>query len=291
MYTSRQCGEETTMMRLTTESRRSLREELARRFNDDELRTLCVDIGLDYPDLSSNSIAGRSREVVLACERRSLLDKLLQACELERPTVPWSGILQYEALQPGTKNSPQGVYSSAHELPPYSSWSTYSSCGGLGSRILIERLPDRRDYSVRLRAFENESVGIEKLIDLLQGRFEFSYKIEHKAPRVPNVFFYAIPLREPSGLKPSYRPYVEVQSDIPDDPRNAFSPFRQRVVPPLGHYADGRWHEGELEFDLRDIALAHHVVFAPRINEGSSYASPGEVSIRNVRIVALGGSL
>jgi hypothetical protein len=275
------------MMKLTVESRSGLRRELAMRFNNDELETLCADIGLDYPDLSSNSIVGRSREVVLACERLGFLDKLVRACELERPNVPWSGILQYEASHSGTKSSPQGVYSSAHELPPFSSWTTYSSCGGLGSRILIEHWPDRKDHSVRLRAMENESVGIEKLIDLLQGRFEFSYKIEHKAPSVPNVFFYAVPLQEPPGPKPSYRPYIEVGSAMPDDSRNAFSPFRQRVVCPLGHYADGKWHEGKLEFDFRDIALAHHVVFAPRLNEGSPYANPGEVSIGDVRIMAL----
>lgn len=271
------------MRALTIESRARLRREIAMRFSDDELKTLCSDLGLDYENLPASARVGRARELVLCCERMNLLDELVEACQSERPAFPWSEIVHHEPLGSRKTGRLQGVYSSAHEVPPFASWSSFSSCGGIASRIHIEVLSDDgRDCGMGIRAMDRESVGVEKPIALLQGKFEFSYRIMHQAPDAPNVFFYAIPLRQPRG---SYYAYLEVGSDTPDDSRNPFSPFRQRVVPPLKHYADSMWHGSELEFDFRDIPSAYYVVFAARINEGSPYVHPGEVMVKDVCIL------
>lgn len=274
------------MNALTVDSRAQLRREIALRFSDDELKTLCFDLGLDYEDLPANARAGRARELVLYCERTNLLDELVAACQSERPALPWLEMVRYEHLTSGKTSLLQAVYSSAHEVPPFTSWSSFSGCGGIAFRIHIKLLPgDGKGHAMRIRAMDGESVGVEKPIALLEGKFEFSYRIVHQAPDSPNVFFYAIPLQEPEG---SFYSYIEVGSDIPDDARNPFSPFRMRVVPPLKHYGDGEWHSCEMEFDFRDIPSAYYVAFASRINEGSPYVHPGEVLVRDLRILAPG---
>ena len=66
-----------------------LRRLLGRHFNEDELRELALDLGLDYEDLAGDSKRAKVRELVLYFERRQLLDELVEAVKERRPLLGW----------------------------------------------------------------------------------------------------------------------------------------------------------------------------------------------------------
>ena len=50
------------------------------------------------------------------------------------------------------------------------------------------------------------------------------------------------------------------------------------------HVADGKWHQGELEFDFRGLGAGHSVL-APRINEFSPKKGAGEYLLDDVEVL------
>lgn len=64
-----------------------LRDALKERFNEDELRTLCSDLSLDYEALSGESKSRKADELVNYYERRGKLDTLIAAVKAARPDV------------------------------------------------------------------------------------------------------------------------------------------------------------------------------------------------------------
>jgi hypothetical protein len=68
---------------------RKLLQELKKHFNEDELRSLCFDLGVDYEDLQAQGKAGKARELILYQERRGDSDRLIDRCRELRPTISW----------------------------------------------------------------------------------------------------------------------------------------------------------------------------------------------------------
>ncbi len=66
-----------------------LRQNLVDSFSDDELRTLCFDLGVDYDTLPSGGKEGTARELVAYLERRRRLLDLIDLCRQRRPNVLW----------------------------------------------------------------------------------------------------------------------------------------------------------------------------------------------------------
>ena len=64
-----------------------LREKITRRFSDDEFRTLCFNLGIEYHDLAGEGRAGKIRELVAECERQVRLDELERKCADLRPDL------------------------------------------------------------------------------------------------------------------------------------------------------------------------------------------------------------
>jgi hypothetical protein len=60
-------------------------EWLAAHFNEQELRTLCFKLGIDYDDLVAQGRENKARELVTYMARRSRLDELIAAIQRERP--------------------------------------------------------------------------------------------------------------------------------------------------------------------------------------------------------------
>lgn len=63
----------------------ALRETLTARFSEDELRTLCFDLGFDYESLPGQGKAGKAREIVAHMDRRGDLAQLADYCRGARP--------------------------------------------------------------------------------------------------------------------------------------------------------------------------------------------------------------
>ena len=67
-----------------------LRKNLISYFDEEELRTLCSDLGVDYDSLRGEGKAAKARELVTYCERRGCIPKLLRKCIELRPNASWS---------------------------------------------------------------------------------------------------------------------------------------------------------------------------------------------------------
>ncbi len=67
--------------------RTELRDFIDRYFDDNELRELCFDLGIDYENLPAVGKSARARELVTFCERHGRLTELDAACRRLRPNA------------------------------------------------------------------------------------------------------------------------------------------------------------------------------------------------------------
>jgi len=71
-------------------ARGQLRRNLVDSFNEEELRTLCFDAGVDYEVLIGQGKLSKSREIVAYFEHSGRLDELVEICRRLRPNVLWN---------------------------------------------------------------------------------------------------------------------------------------------------------------------------------------------------------
>lgn len=69
------------------DKRRHLRKTLCDRFSQEELRTLCFDLCIDYDNLSGEGKEAKARELVAYLERRGELEHLIAAVRRERGDI------------------------------------------------------------------------------------------------------------------------------------------------------------------------------------------------------------
>lgn len=69
----------------------NLRQNLAKHFNIDELRTLCFDLGIEHENLPETK-DGMARELVAYCERTGKIPELVAQCRTLRPNVSWEEV-------------------------------------------------------------------------------------------------------------------------------------------------------------------------------------------------------
>ena len=69
---------------------RELRQQLEAAMDDEELATLCYDLGVDYENLKGNNKQARARELLLHCERTGKLSELTELCRAMRPNLTWN---------------------------------------------------------------------------------------------------------------------------------------------------------------------------------------------------------
>ena len=77
--------------------RTKVRQDLTDHFNEEELRTLCFDMGLDYESLPAQGKAGKAREIIAQVERNGAITKLIEQCRRLRPDVHWTGMPEMES--------------------------------------------------------------------------------------------------------------------------------------------------------------------------------------------------
>ncbi|MBK7916512.1 MAG: hypothetical protein IPJ94_09660 [Chloroflexi bacterium] len=69
--------------------RAQLQHMLHQAFNLDELAGLAMHFGITTDDLRGDTLAAQVQELVLHCERRGLVNRLLELCRNERPDMSW----------------------------------------------------------------------------------------------------------------------------------------------------------------------------------------------------------
>jgi len=71
-----------------------LRQTLASRFDEGELRTLCFYLEVDYDDLPGEGKSNKARELVAYFERRGQVSELVKIGKQSRPDIPWGDVLK-----------------------------------------------------------------------------------------------------------------------------------------------------------------------------------------------------
>jgi hypothetical protein len=69
-----------------------IRETVAERFNEEELRTLCYDLDVDYESLAAVGKGGKARELLAYLDRYQRLDELLTLVKQQRPDIDWASL-------------------------------------------------------------------------------------------------------------------------------------------------------------------------------------------------------
>ena len=67
----------------------TLLQRLNRAFSDDEFRTLCFDLGVDYDSLPGEGLDGKQRELLLFLQRNGRLPELINLLRQKRPNFNW----------------------------------------------------------------------------------------------------------------------------------------------------------------------------------------------------------
>jgi hypothetical protein len=71
-----------------------LRQILAGRFNDDEIRALCFDLGIDYDNLPGEAKERKVTELIGSAKRHNRIDDLLRVVKDSRPDIDWDLLLR-----------------------------------------------------------------------------------------------------------------------------------------------------------------------------------------------------
>ncbi len=82
-----------------------LRQNIVTSFSLDEIRSICMDITINYEELSGETLSARAGSLVAYCQRRQLLTMLISRCaELRKHLDWWDGL---DAYKVGTAVSEQ----------------------------------------------------------------------------------------------------------------------------------------------------------------------------------------
>ena len=170
------------------------------------------------------------------------------------------------------------LYDSDSERSAFSSWIRYASEGAASTHFRPSREnAEGTDRSFMMRATDTEAVGINKSPPVLSGAVAFEYQVTEPRTHGWHIYFAMIPMQQ------SQHGLLEVGADVPVNPRNKRSPYRNRVFVPADQYGDGRWHTGHMAFDFHGLPTASYSIFAPRINEGVDEPRAATLPVRSVR--------
>lgn len=73
-----------------------LRPMLTTRFDESELRILCLELGEDYENLPPGGKAGKARELVRYLDRRNHISELVETGKRLRPDISWPEVASDE---------------------------------------------------------------------------------------------------------------------------------------------------------------------------------------------------
>lgn len=93
-----------------------VRRILTEYFSEDELKTLCFDLGIDYENLPGEGKEAKSRELIAYCERCGRLLELMEVGEQLRSNVSWKDELERESLESQLRHNlpPRGEFVGRH---------------------------------------------------------------------------------------------------------------------------------------------------------------------------------
>lgn len=102
-----------------------LHQALSQRLDEEDLRTLCFYIGVEYDTLRGEGRAGKARELIKYLDNRKQISRLLRVGENLRPDIPWSDLAEamqsipteaQDTLPEKSAESPKGAESISQQI-------------------------------------------------------------------------------------------------------------------------------------------------------------------------------
>jgi hypothetical protein len=129
-----------------------LRDQLVEYFDEGELNNICFDLNIDPQTLPGETKQDQAREMIIYCQRRGLMEKLIARCRELRPNVSW----EYTA-------SPRQTIPQAAELKrKNTSWILIGMVGVvviLGGLAIVNLIQGNQSSSLPSKA---DSVGVSQ---------------------------------------------------------------------------------------------------------------------------------
>jgi hypothetical protein len=197
-------------------NRVALRQALTRHFNEEELSTLCFDLGIDYESLEGKGKEAKARELIAYYERRGLTRELEAKVRALRPRIPTHPQGQIsDFLLKGYPNLDELIRKSsririlASSLSStssryYDAFSTFLQQGGTLKVLVSDTTPEVLAMQVYRSASLKDAEAIKGLIQghigmvkALAKRTGFSGSFQFRS--MPYLPPYSIALFEPSS--------------------------------------------------------------------------------------------
>jgi len=93
-----------------------LRQVLSDYFSEEEIRTLCFDLSVDYDDLPATGKANKVRELVIYLDRRNRIQDLESAVRRQRPNIPWDDASEPSAEPSSSQTQARGYFTRVRYL-------------------------------------------------------------------------------------------------------------------------------------------------------------------------------
>lgn len=179
-----------------------LRQLITEYFDDDELRTLCFDLSVDYESLPSMGKAGKARDLVAYMQRNGRLQELIDVGKRERPFLEWpslppatGALVDTTWVDWGDAPDTSLFFGRADELATLHKWVLADQCrlvavlgmGGIGKSAFTAKLGQQvadQFEAVIWRSLRNAPPPAELFAELI--RF-FSRNVEQNPPEEPRL--------------------------------------------------------------------------------------------------------
>ena len=170
-----------------------LRHELDRRFDEQELRSLCFDLSVDYDNLPGAGKVNKARELVAYLARRGRLSDLAKVGRRVRPDIDWDALIEAPRVTtPASRHVPATRSREEQEPVPArakSGWFRWITALVLGAAftgatkffsyhllLTLDNSPDRYEQAANLSNIFASVVGVGALIIWLGLTFYLAYR-------------------------------------------------------------------------------------------------------------------
>ena len=127
-----------------THQLKQIHQQILQHFNDEELRTLCFHVGVEYDDLGGRGRAANARELVQWTQRNNRLPSLMALIKEARPHVPDIVALlpphhipyRRNELFTGREEWLRDLHTALHQNEPIAVTQAVAGLGGVGKTQL-----------------------------------------------------------------------------------------------------------------------------------------------------------
>lgn len=148
-----------------------LHELIIAHFNINELQELAFELGIDYETIAGTEKNSKTREFILFCSRRDLVEELITKLKDARPTIDWPS-LHYESR----------VDIPIHRENPFLVGSAVHSEFFIGRSAIIEAIKSRVGHYAGLQSLSlvsNRRMGKTSLLKYIHKNYKTFFGSEH----------------------------------------------------------------------------------------------------------------